>query len=148
VKSWKEISGENINFDNFVSLVAHRSMKKADTFQELKKSVRKGVPDSTRYSKESYKFDLNHLVPLISEQIPPIEISHNDETHNAGTVNILNSSWDAYIQGLDEFEKASANKNEEGDFTISSKFNSFVLKSLELSDIKQSWNQASNRIAQ
>lgn len=146
VKDWKSIANGNLSFSDMTQHIAHLSMKENGTYKEITSAVDDNIPEDIVYKDTQFEFDLDNLTPLISKQIPPVEVTQDGELNATGMTSILNSSWESYIQGLDGFQKSAI--KDESFSQVSEVFNSFVLKSLELSDVKESWDHVTNDIKQ
>lgn len=144
IKGWKEIAKNGMKFVGDEKRIAYASIMEDKTYEKIVRLVDQHLPGNMIYEDDQFKFDLNNLITPIYSQIPPVETKRKGKTETTGMVSILNSSWDAYIRGLEDFEEPGQ-KNKD-DSSVFEDFNRFVLKSLELTDIRESWNNASHEI--
>lgn len=144
VKEWREIGNKGVNFGEDEERIAYVSITKNETYNQIVQLVDRHIPNDMRYEDDQFKFDLDNLITPIYNKVPPVEIKRKGQTETTGMVSILNSGWDSYIRGLEDFEEPSESK--ENELSVFEDFNRFVLKSLELSDIRESWNNASTNI--
>jgi len=146
LRAWMEISVENIQFDdeeeNIDASVIHSILRAELPIDTLVDKVSEKTPSDLLYGNSQYKLDIEQIAPLISQQIPP---TVRGITRDIGLVNILNGAWEAYIGRMDEFRSNMSN-GEKDTKNISERFNKFVLKCIELNDVKDTWNNAVSHV--
>lgn len=96
------------------------------------------------YSQESYRFDCCKLPPLINAHIAPVQVLLGSEFLPASLVGVFNAGWQCYLTGLEGFKKTLDPRAVKEPADLCRKFNQFLLKSMELTDILATWVEVKN----
>lgn len=140
---WRSIGQRDINFGGRISsMVADSSLEKARAYDKLKRNVRRSLRRSQKYYATAYKKDVSSLTKYIRANVPPVEDIRNRKYSLATLVGILNAGWECFLSDLQEFRKNLPRASTLSRHEVNVEFNKFLLKAMELNDVKRSWEEA------
>jgi len=146
LNTWREIARrEPINL-NPLQQIALDTIQEQGVVDRLYNAIQQSLPDDKRYSKARYAEEVGPLTELIDAMIPPAEIL-SDKGYKPTTIpGILNAGWECFLAGLDKFRECLPEGECNTVFELNHKFNEFLIKSMELNQIRRSWDSARNDV--
>lgn len=140
---WRTIANQEIVLDEIVFRLALKSMKQPEFMDFLIAQVCNSLPQIQHYTQDRYSDDITNLAPFANAVIPPIEWpAENGGFERAEAVAVLNVGWECFLEGLEQFRKC-LRLEDSSDFQVSQRFNALLMKSLELIEIRKTWEQTS-----
>jgi len=127
-----------------IEAIAIYAIKEHDVLRKLQQEVEATIDAQHIFTKESYSSSLETLCPLIDAYVPPCEFLGDRRYQPAALVGILNAGWERFLSGLDKFRTHLPHSEKLTPFQLTLKFNSFLLKSMELNEAIAAWTKAFN----
>ena len=142
LSQWERISAGQ-NHASILGHVAMQTLMDNKIMDSLRKEVPAGLDPNDIYTRDSYIQDRDDLLPLVNSCVPPVQVLREGGVFaQASLVGILNVGWEASMDGLQEFRTNLRGGNDASEFDIGVRFNRFLLKSMELSEIVTAWGEA------
>lgn len=145
---WEQIASIPINVENDVARIAFHSIQDETVLNKLLDVVEQVNLATGKYDQIKYDNDVKALGPMINALIPPVEVLADDGTglELSSTVGLMNAGWEVYLSGLTEFKKNLPEREALSEFKVALRYNKFLLKSLELIEVRRSWEEANDLI--
>ncbi|MCI0562955.1 MAG: hypothetical protein MN733_31140, partial [Nitrososphaera sp.] len=142
--AWEEIALSPINVENDVAKIAFHSIHEETVLNRLLDVVEKVDLATGKYDQSKYVHDVKALGPMINALIPPVEVLAADGTglKLSSTVGLMNAGWEVYLSGLTEFKENLSQGETLSEFEVTLRYNKFLLKSLELIEVRRIWEEA------
>lgn len=142
ISDWQSIAEKNLDLSD-IGKIIYNSIEQSDSIDNIRTLVENRIEERLCYNDKNYRRDVEEITPLVTKQIPPVDIASGDGT---SAINILNGGWESYICCFDEYIDIISGPDDHVDRIDASKdFNRFLLKSIELNDVKISWNNAAEK---
>lgn len=100
------------------------------------------VSAAQRYTSERFNRDAAELAPLFLSHIPPGETGPYGGSAPVKLASIINAGWHVYLCDFEAFRKSLHPNDGSTRFSAAAKLHELVLKALEISEIKISWEEA------
>jgi len=100
------------------------------------------VSPAQSYTSDRFNSDAADLAPLFLSQIPPGEIGPYGRSTPVELASIINAGWHVYLCDFEAFRKSLHPNVGSTRFSAAAKLHELVLKALEISEIKTSWEEA------
>lgn len=124
--------------------VAVNSIQKEEILQRICDGVQNSLSKKEKYLPEQYKEEVDELVDLINAMVVPVETRQCNEYRLASLPGILNAGWECFLEGLTEYKEHLPPDKKANSFQVALQFNRFLMKSIELNDVKRSWEEERN----
>lgn len=142
LRSWDEIVRREVMLEDLFEQLALEAIQEGDILDDLREAVLNCLPTDRRYTLRQYEDEVPELVSLIDGMIPPAERLVRDCYQSSTVPGILNAGWECFLGGLTGFKKCLPNADSISSFDLALKYNEFLIKSMELNQIRESWKRA------
>ncbi|HLJ25967.1 MAG TPA: hypothetical protein VKY85_04600 [Candidatus Angelobacter sp.] len=142
IKAWADISGETIATRQPMDQIAIESLDRDDVLDLIETSVSDAIPEELRYNSTKLDADVRDLVPLILNSVPPGELGPMGREKPIELVSIINAGWYVYLCQLAEFGARLHESAANSRLAAATGLHRLILKALEISDIRISWEEA------
>ena len=93
---------------------------------------------------DQYKDEVPVLSKRINAMVPPVETMRNGKLNLSTIASILNSGWECFLGGLNDYKTHLPEDQKSTSFKLNLNFNKFLIKSIELNEIKRAWEEEKN----
>ncbi|MGA9389354.1 MAG: hypothetical protein WBV69_02810 [Candidatus Sulfotelmatobacter sp.] len=140
-KNWDEVSAGAIPVTNFYDQVA------LETINEAVLDIISIASDSATsafrcYTSEQFENDAAKLAPMFLNHIPPGEMPPYGRGTSVELASIINAGWHVYLCDFETFRQSLNPKDGDTRFAAATKLHELVLKAIEISGIRISWEEA------
>ena len=136
-RAWDEVSAGQVVWTNSYDQVALDAID--DAALDLISDASLTATSSLEcYSRERFITDVAGLVPLLLNLIPPGEIGDK----SASIAAIINAGWYVYLCDFEAFRARLHAGDSDTRFAATAKLHELVLKALEISEIRTTWEEA------
>lgn len=141
LRDWDEVSAGPISGTSPYDQVVLETINDAalDLISEASDSATSTLQ---RYSSEQLERDTAELAPLYLNHIPPGETGVEGHGTPVELASIINSGWHVYLCDFETFRNSLHSKDADTRFTAATKLHELVLKALEISGTRISWEEA------
>ena len=136
-RAWDEVSAGQVVWTNAYDQVALDAIDDAalDVISEASLTATSSLEC---YSCERFTADVAGLAPLFLNLIPPGEIGDKP----APIAAIINAGWHVYLCDFEVFREKLHAGDSDTRFAAAAKLHELVLKALEISEIRTTWEEA------
>jgi|SRR5579872_3993036 len=141
IKAWDEVSGDPVSTANAYDQVALETINEAalDLISDASASA---TSLAQCYSSDQFSRDTRDLAPLLLHDIPPGETGPYGHGAAVTLASVINAGWHVYLCDFEAFRKRLHSNDSATRFTTAAKLHELVLKALEISGIRVSWEEA------
>ena len=136
---WDEVSAGQIPGGNPFDQLALETIGDA-ALDMICEAGHSATRDINCYTTEQFDEDVAELAPLLLCHIPPGE--RPPKRDSVPLASVINAGWHVYLCEFEAFRKSLHAKDGETRFTAATKLHELVLKALEISGIRTSWEEA------
>ena len=140
--AWESISSETVVLRAPLDQIAVESLDKPEIFDLIEKLTFSAVPEEQRYDSTKLRFAVDNLVPLVLNGVPPGELGPLGREIPAELASIINAGWHVYLCQLDQFGTRLHRSVTSSRLATAGALRRLVLKALEISDMRISWEEA------
>jgi hypothetical protein len=121
--------------------VVYKAIVDTQLLKHLRSEVRNHVAAEQIYNRDRYLNDMVNLHPLMAVNIPPVEYFRDNKWVPANLPGILNVGWEEMLSGLAAFRNSLSNTSSLNEYELGTRFNKFLMKAMELSEIRHAWSE-------
>jgi hypothetical protein len=101
-----------------------------------------GTLAASNYTHSRFVADVANLVPFFLNHIPPGELGACDCGIPVDLASVINAGWYVYLCNFEKFRKNLHPNDRQTRFSATEKLHGLVLKALEISGIRNAWEEA------
>jgi hypothetical protein len=140
-KDWDAVSAGPIAGRTAFDQVAIENINDG-VLDQISEASALATAEAPRYTSDQFKKDVAELTPLFLSHIPAGETGPVGRSTPTALVSVINAGWHVYLCDFEPFRK-SLHPNDGGTrFAAAAKLHELILKSLEISGIRTSWEEA------
>ena len=140
-RNWDEVSSGPVSGTNHYDQIALETINDA-VLDFVTLASESATSACARYDGERFRNDIAQLAPMFLNHIPPGEMPPYIGGVPVGLASIINAGWHVYLCDFDKFRKSLHPKDGDTRFAAATKLHELVLKAIEISGIRISWEEA------
>lgn len=140
-RDWDEVSAGQIHGTNLYDQIALETINDA-VLDLISESADLATSGFKCYTTEQFDHDVAKLAPLFLKHIPPGEMPPYGRGTSVELASVINAGWHVYLCDFETFRKSLHPKDGGTRFAAATKLHELVLKAIEISGIRTSWEEA------
>jgi len=140
-KDWDEVSAGQIPGVNPYDQLALETINDA-VLDLISEASDLATSAAQCYTTKQFDHDVAKLAPLFLNHIPPGETGPYSRGTSVELASVINAGWHVYLCDFETFRKSLHPKDGATRFTAATKLHELVLKALEISGTRTSWEEA------
>lgn len=141
IRYWESQSTKPIPVRDGIAKMAVSSLDLPTIFESIDSETHACVDPAKLYGADRYTEDLSKLEPLLLDAIPPGETWGDGRNLPNTLPSILNAGWDVLLSGLPALAANLPAAEAGSPYDLRRKLQSFLIKALEISETRSSWEE-------
>lgn len=141
IKYWESLSLKPIPIKDEITRIALKGLDQDTILDSMDIETQTNTPPSKAYSPSRYLEDIKALEPLLINIIPPGANLSSSQHKATDMSSILNVGWDVLLSELPAFSANLPALETTSPYQVRQKLQSLLVKALEISETKLSWEE-------
>ena len=141
VKYWESVSLKSIPIKDEIARIALRGLDEESVLDCIDVETQACVDPGKAYSPSRYKDDIGKLEPLLINVIPPGEDFGDGNFRPTEMSSILNVGWDLFLSEMPNLSANLPKQETTSPYQLRQKLQGLLVKALEISETKLSWEE-------
>lgn len=140
--AWDEVSAAPIMASAKFDQIAVESINTDAALTLISDATADILPEKQCYNFQRFITDINGLAPFLIKLIPPGETGPLGREAPVDLVSIINAGWYVYLCEFDAFRQSLHESHRQTRFATTRMLHELILKALEISETRTSWEEA------